>query len=278
MALDDLAPDVDFSKEMPEEAVAEAVVAEPVVAEPATVVVEQATPEVKPEPKQEPRESVPLKTYLEEKAERKALAARIAELEAQKSVKTEVEAPSFDDNPAAHLLHKQQGIEQSNKSLQERLEQYEQAQQQQTAYQSIASKIALSEQTFKAKTPDYDQAIEHMKSTADRTLQLMGMSDPLQRQQAIVQNVIQMSNIAIQQGQEPAEFAYNYSKALGYQTKAKANPVQQISQGLEASKSLGTGASENPLSLATIESLSDSDIDKLIDSPGEWEKLRGMMR
>src|SRR5690242_13706807 len=129
MSLDDVAPDVDFEKEMPEEVVAD-------VPNLSTTVAEVSTPEPEPAPTpvvETPKqpEVVPLKTYLDEKAERRELQRRIAELEAARAKPPEPvveDVPSFDDNPAGHLLAQQRQIASNNQKLEQELAQYRQAQ------------------------------------------------------------------------------------------------------------------------------------------------------
>lgn len=276
MALDDFAPDVDFEKEMPEAAV-----------EPAEVEAVEAVEAPKEAPKEttkeETKEYVPLATFLETKNELKELrrqaeeARKLAE-EARKPIEQKVEPPSFDDNPAAHLLHNQQQVENQVRATQEEIKAFREQQSQQAQLQSLAQRIAADEAVFKPTKPDYDQAIEHLKKTADEILQDNGIADPNQRQTLIAQQIMQMSHQAIQLGKNPAEHAYRHAQRMGFQSKPRTDPVQQLSKGLDASKGLGNGSAESTLSLDAIASMSDSDIDKIVGSDEEWARLEKMMR
>lgn len=99
-----------------EDAVETAPVVEEVKAEESPEVAEEPTkePEKEPEAKETAKEHVPLATYLDERSERKALEARISDMEANMRKEPEAKVPDMFADPEGynkHLADKMQQVE-----------------------------------------------------------------------------------------------------------------------------------------------------------------------
>jgi hypothetical protein len=211
--------------EAPPEAVVEAPEAEApapvavVVPEPAPV----ATPPV-----------VPLSAHIEE---RRKFQARIAELEGHTRLSTEDAAllkslrdqktsaetpkiPDFETDPKGHLDAKLKLATQQFQSLEEQTKALQSAQ----ADGALMQQAASTEAAFRTEHPDYYDALNHVRSVRTAQLQLVAPQATAEQ----IQDVIRQEEVAAlrdvsKRGLNPAAFAFDYAKTLGY--KSPAAPV-----------------------------------------------------
>jgi hypothetical protein len=211
---------------------------------------------------------------------------------AQQKQEQEVAAPpSYDDDPAGYLRWQQDQIVRQVKSIDDWRQQAVQSMNYQGAQQQFASRVMSHEQSFRAKNPDYDDAVQFIRLRRDQELQSWGVVDPVQRQNIIGQEIMFLADSAIRNGNDPAERAYEIAHTQGYKSlrddaaaaaesaqktlEKTTNGQQKIStikKGQQAAKSLSNVGGNSPENL-TLQSLAD--IEDLDEFDRQWEKLFG---
>jgi hypothetical protein len=282
-----------------------------------------------PSPKAEPPEElveakrvVPEAVFLEEKNERKRLerlyqeqAERQARIEERhriweerlKAAQAPAEPPVPDkaQDPVGYLEHQ---IQQARKEaapvqeLQQRLAAYEQQ-------QRIAATVSGAEQEFAAKTQDYFDAVEHLRSVRMRQYELAGLTQD-EQQQALMADTRNWVLATLQKGKNPAEATYELARAYGYAAKPARdlaadsgadsatkprNPdgtfapkppdpkvekaketLKTVERGQQAAKSLGDsvgGTANTDLpSMSELATMSDEEFDR-VTAGKNWKKF-----
>lgn len=278
MSLDSFAPDVDIEKELAAEAET------PPVAEAPK---EEPAPEVKEAPKEEPKEKlVPYGALHEERQKRKEMQARAEQIEREsaerfkkleerlaKLANPEPKVPAFHEDPANHLKHEVESL----KPVTQEVEQLKKTFQEQAAVQELARRVTAAEAEFAKDKPDYMEAVNFLKATVDRNLQLLGVDDPSERMVAVNEQAANLARVALQKGKNPAQVAYELARNYGYQAK-KTEPdlekkIETIEKGQKLPAMPSGGRKEQALSLAALEQMDDDEFNKLIDDPAQWKKL-----
>lgn len=192
----------------------------------------------------------------EERAARKQLEQRLAALEAQpKPAAPAVETPpepDFLEDPKGVIDKLAKRLDESEKQRKEREESEAKQREQQAKAQENWNKVLTAEAEFSAKTPDYQQALGHIRGILTEQIRL---ANPDATDQQIAQH-IQMQEAQgamhiLAQGRNPSEVYYQYAQKLGY--KPAAAPVangqagqQQFSArpDKEAVRSMGSGGGD----------------------------------
>lgn len=259
---------------------------------------ERDTPEPKQEPEQRQEEgqqaerqpkTVPLEALHEArgqfKAERAAreqaertFAERMAVLEQRlQSLAAPPQAPpSVQDDPVAYFEHRLNQTGQQAQAAIQQAQLLQQQNQQHAQMQALAQQVARDQADFSAKTPDYSDALAHLRANREQELVAYG-ADPAAASQAVGQELFQMALQARAQGRNPAEIAYQLAKVRGYAPQAAANPAQKLEaerRGVAAARSLGNGGqASGKLTAEALATMSDSDFKKLSES--DWRKAMG---
>jgi hypothetical protein len=189
--------------------------------------------------------TVPLATLLEERKrlqaqldEERARAARFERLEAElramreqkpPAPKEELPAPEpeYLEDPKGYVDHKVQVAVQALKGIESKASEAQQLAQQQAMVTQVRTALAATEAEFVAKTPDYFDALAHLRQTREAQLRLIYPDAPAAAlRQAIDREELQMGAALLQSGRNPSEMAYNYAKTLGYQPRPAQNQQQ----------------------------------------------------
>lgn len=187
------------------------------------------------------------------RSENKTLKNELAQLRTQvealaKAKPAEPEAPEppepdFLADPKGYVDQKVQGalakLDKAEKATQETAEQIKQRE----ANESVLRATQTAETQFYAQTPDYPEALQHIRGV--RTQQLQDLFPDATTEQ--INNHIafeerETARMLVQQNRNPAEFAYKFAKTLGYQQKAAPAPkpaAQPIDK--DAVRTLGSG-------------------------------------
>lgn len=250
------------------------------------------TPE--PEQKQEPekaeppaeRKTVPLEALhearerlREERAARVQYEQRMQLLEhrLQQLANPAPPAPKRDDDPVAYFDHQIQNLSQVQQRTAQENEQLRQALYQREQMQQIRSTVAVAEQQFVAQTPDFLNAVQHVREQRQRELMAYGASPEQAQQQAVQEIEREAINVAAQ-GRNPAAVFYEIAKARGYTAappqQAPAEKLEAERRGVAAARTLGNGGqSAGKLTLEALASMSDTDFAKVKES--DWRKAMG---
>jgi len=150
----------------------------------------------------------------------------LKDLKAQRAAAQKPKAPEFIEDPKGYIDAKEQEVREALKELRESNAKRAEADQQQQQYQSLVSSISTHEQAFVATNPDYQDAINHVRGVRANQLRMMFPdATDAQIQQQIGREELGGAHQILQRGGNPAEFAYNYAKTLGYVKKAPAAPA-----------------------------------------------------
>lgn len=240
---------------------------------------EELADEAVEEPK-EPQEETPKDAHAyvrlrheKREAERKAKELQ-DELERLKSAKTE---PVKDHDPQPDRETEYEAwLEWNNRQLQARVSTLEstwqkQSEQQQiaTQWQQAVNEFQRAEDSFKARTPDYDEVAAHYK---DKMYQLAVLENPTATDQQInqiVANKIMMTASKFAQlDLDPAEQLYKLTKEkLDYKPKPAAKPdLKKIASTQRKTASPlagGSGAGKQHLSLEAAANMSIAELSRL---------------
>lgn len=172
-------------------------------------------------------------------------AETLKDLRAQKAAAQAPKDPDFLEDPKGYVDANNKKNADELKTLREDNQRRTQEQQQHQQVQQILSGVAQHEQTFLKATPDYHQAIDHIRTVRASQLQMLyPQATPQQIQHQISSEEIGAAAQVLRGGGNPAEFAYNYAKTVGYQPKAA--PVANGADGAakpdkDAVRSMGGG-------------------------------------
>lgn len=299
MELENFAPAVDIQAEMGAEPPAQEVVADTQVVridnvsdEPTEQAEQPEQTEVKEAPKEQ--KTVPLSALHEARQKNKALLEQIQaseraakerfdamEAKLNQLVNPPPEIPSFEDNPAAYLKAKVEMTEaQQAEIYRVAKEQQARTQQEQQIAQithALTEKMTEAEAEFVQQTPDYLDAMKHLRKVVDSTLEINGETNPAKRAEISRQQSLLLVENALRAGQNPAEVAYKFAKAYGWSGRGDAQRISSIAKGTSSTQSLGnSGSKESPLSLAALAQMDDDDFNAAVSDPAKWDKIKRM--
>lgn len=255
---------------------------------------------------QQDQRMVPLAALQEERAERRrerderqrlqqqqeALVQRIlaAQQQPQQSQQAAPQIPDFNTDPVGHLRATNEQLQRQLMEvtgyLQGQNQQQQQMTQQQAAQMQIQHRLAADEAVFRQQAPDYDAAASFLQQSRAAEYRALGMTNPMEIQQALNQDVMAMVGIAQRNGTSVAEAAYNLAKARGYksapaaqrpgaaQQQDAAAKLSTIAQGQQQSASLSGagGGAVPPMSIEKLLAMSDAEFSKATNGMN-WEKL-----
>ena len=214
--------------------------------------------------------------------------------------------PDPTTDPVGHFTARAARAEQKIAQFEQYQQQQTQQQQQMAAVNQLASAAGAAEQQFRSENPDYEDAANYVKDLRSKQLEALGYSDPGQREQAIRMEALDLAYRAMNAGQNPAAFVYNYAKISGWQGKpasASSTPAAQpvavataapvapapvpaaqggaqklarVVEGQKANASLSSAAGSAPTetSVESLLKMSDEDFEKATQGKN-WKKLMG---
>jgi colicin import membrane protein len=259
--------------------------ATPVEVEPEKEPEQQAEPvEEEKEEKETPRVPLP-----ELQAERKKRQAAEAERDADREkfarlderlkiindqMKPKEEIPAYEDDPFEHLRQREDQTGQTVEDLQKQVEDFGKQTEAQRFQQELTQRVVSSEHVFRQDHPDYDEAVQYLRSGRAREFQAMGMTDQVQIEQALSQEAMQLAQMAVKNGASTAEMAYNIAKSRGYSPKAQLDKLANVQKGQEKSASLSNtgGGEERILDIEALAEMDDADFAKAVEG-NNWDKM-----
>lgn len=191
----------------------------------------------------------------ETRAENKALKQQLADLTARLDSLGKPAPPQQETPPEPDFLADPKGyVDATKKQLAELTEKLENSEKQQTeqqkqqqAAQETWNKVITAEQEFAAATPDYHDALNHVRGiraeqikieireTEDREATSEEISKILSIQEA------QGAAALIAKGKNPSKFYYEYAKTYGYKPKAPTPPLAAAKPDKDAVRTMGSG-------------------------------------
>jgi len=205
---------------------------------------------------------VPLSALHEARSELRALRTKIAELEAKPSLTPQQQAqldklnaqetavtqkdPDFLEDPKGYVDSALKKTQDAVKKLDEATQKQAQQQEQQQQLNQILSGVQQHEAAFMKATPDYTAAVDHIRAVRSSQLQMLyPQATPEQISRHITTEEVAAAAQILRSGGNPAEYAYNYAKTMGY-TPKQATPSNQAANGAtppdkDAVRTLGNG-------------------------------------
>ena len=143
---------------------------------------------------------------------------------AQAPAAAQAPPPDFEKDPKGYvdsLGSKFESALSELKKTSETLTQTADAATRQAQQVQFTQQLGTVEAAFVAQTPDYHEALAHVRNIrAQQLAMIYPQAKPEQIAQAIGQEELTAAFQLTQQGRNPAEFAYQYAKTLGYTKKA----------------------------------------------------------
>jgi hypothetical protein len=136
---------------------------------------------------------------------------------------------------------------------------------------------------YAQQQPDFMDAYNHLMQSRNRELNMIGRTDPRERQQIIAQEELMIVTEAFRQGRSPAELMYALAADRGYRKAEEAAPVVQapaaapktaveqvkaVVAAQAASKSLSSasGGGSTPVTAESLASMPEAEFEKLYAS------------
>lgn len=187
--------------------------------------------------------------------------------------------PSLDQDPVGYVGHLSQTLGQKIQTIEQQNAQLLAQQQQQQQLAQLTNIAHAQVQAFAQQTPDYFDALQHVRSMRMAQYRAMGLSDE-QIVAQMNQDELALASTALQNRRNVAESLYEFAKASGYTPKAaERKPSETLAaeaRGVAAAKSLGTGggASKGAPSLEALAAMSDEEFVEATKGDN-WRRLMG---
>lgn len=142
----------------------------------------------------------------------------------------------------------------------------QQRQQQENQRQALVSLTVQAEQEFAKTTPDYQEAVNFLKTRRVKELVAAGW-DQEQAVQGATQEGWQLAHQWLSQGRNPAQMAYGMATATGYAQKmVDATQKQEMQEaGQRAAKATGGGTVRGKIGAAQMASMSVTQLARMSD-------------
>lgn len=193
------------------------------------------------------------------------------------------EIPDIAADPLGHIVGLLKAQGHTVESLQQAEAQRQQMTQRTAVTQQIQAHASALETQFVSQQPDYWDASSFLRDSRDREYALMGYGDPVQRQQMIANEAMQIAARAIQSGQNPAAAVYQLAQARGYQKRgaagagqgaganqqAGAAAIARVAGGQQAGAGVGSvpGAAPRGMTAERLAQMSDAEFAKALEDP-----------
>jgi len=189
----------------------------------------------------------------------------------------EPEIPAYEEDPFEHLRQKENQTGKTVEDLQKQMEENTQHQQAAAAQAELTQRVVFTENEFRVEHPDYDDAVKHLRMGRAQEFIAMGIADPVQIEQMLNQEAVQLTQMAAQNNANVAEMAYNIAKSRGYAKAAKQpGKLDTIEKGQQKSTSLSNagGSEERVLDIDVLAEMDDADFADAMKE-GKWGKIMG---
>lgn len=167
------------------------------------------------------------------------------------------------------------------KNLETQLQQQQEAQQKAAQAQQRQMDAARQENEFRANTPDYDQALQHLYTETLQGMMQQGYSQQ-EAQAQISQQVNAIYDAATAAGFNFGEMLYLRAQKAGYKNQPQQSEAEKVTRLAEAQQktqglgSAGGGKQQGALTADQLASMSDAEFDKAMrERPAEVRRAMG---
>lgn len=198
------------------------------------------------------------------------------------SKKAEDSGPSLEENPAGHLKHENEQLKKEMAEINEKLARQDAAAQQGNKLNEFAASVSAHEKEFSKENPDYYKASEYVAEMWRDEFQEAGYkAEDIPKM--VFNKALSITHQAVQSERNPAAAIYKIAARYGFKKPApeeKKDPakpdgeskLKAIEKGLDAAKSGGGGNGPDEITLTTLASMSDADIEKAVADKDWWAK------
>lgn len=215
---------------------------------------------------------VPHAALHEERRKRQQLEQELAEFRKFKeqidAEKAKTAIPDVNADPVGHFKAATDLTKQELTELREKLARQEQEKLQQGNEERFKLTVVAHERDFTKSTPDYFEAMAHLRDTRDQELRFYGVMDEAERAQILHREALGLAWHAMQTGENPAKRAYEMAKFRGYKPKQKAeDKIETLQKGAQAAKSLSGKGGEGSAAMSpeALLEMDDAEFDKHFD-------------
>jgi hypothetical protein len=192
----------------------------------------------------------------ETRSENKALKQQLQELTAKiealskppAKVEEQPEEPDFLADPKGYVDAAKAKLKELTDKIEADKQQQTEAQKQQQQVQETWNKVLTAESEFAAATPDYHDALNHVRSIRAEQIKIEIREsedrEPTQEEVAKILNLQEFQGAAalIAKGKNPSKFYYEYAKTFGYKPKAAAAAAPAAAKpDKDAVRTMGSG-------------------------------------
>lgn len=188
--------------------------------------------------------------------------------------------PKFEEDPAAHLKHENEQLRKGLSELQEKIAKQEQGSAQAAKVNEHAALVTAKEQAFAKEHKDYFKAADFVAEVWREEFREAGFEEA-EIPKLVFQKSLGTTGKAIQAGKDPASVIYNLAKRYGFAAPQKEQPqdkkdgeskLKQLEKGLDAAKGNGGGTGPDDMTLSSLASMDDEQIDRLVNDKDWWNK------
>lgn len=240
----------------------------------------------------------------EERARREKAEAELARLTGRFSTLEELAraaaqpapqaTPDVNTDPVGHFQAEIAARDQKIAQFEQWVQQQQQQAREQQVVATIRQRAVAAEAEFARATPDYTEAADYVQTIRNAQLEAIGFTDPVQRQQQLAMEALNLAAQAEQRGQNAAAIIYAMAKATGWKPKASpavatpapaapqvpidqnaAKKLETVARGQAANQSIGKlngQSAPTETSLDALLKMSDEDFDKATKGDA-WRKL-----
>jgi hypothetical protein len=200
--------------------------------------------------------------------------------------------PTLQEDPVNHILARldetQHQVQRYGQGTYQYAQEVAQQQQQAQQLQNFVARAQALENEFKAEKPDYEDAFTHLNKQRASELSKIGVRDPAERMRIIQQQNLAIADIAMQNGQNPAQVLYELAQDRGYapgsspgspvrgqpddpgqDQKAAGQRLEQIAAGQQQARSIGNmrGTAPPPMTVQRLLEMDGDEFLKMIKTP-----------
>lgn len=206
-----------------------------------------------------------------------------------------VEIPDFSQDPATHLKHKIETVDETLRNLAKSTEEQKRAAEMEATKARFYEDYGRKAREFQRVTPDFAQAYNHALEMKKGELEDAGL-EGADLEKTLTQWEEYVVATAMSRGKDPAEAIYKIAKRAGYTGEKKEErpapqrdpetgkfvsadeKLENIERAQEKGKSLGSlpgaGVTSAP-SLEALLSMPRSESAKIVTDEAKWRKLMG---
>jgi hypothetical protein len=151
----------------------------------------------------------------------------LKELKTQRAAAKAPKVPEFVEDPKGYIDAQTKAASEAAQAALAKLSDAEtkrtEAENAQKQYETLISAVTQHENAFVQATPDYREALQHVRNIRTSQIRLLyPQATDAQISHQISREELNAAHQIIQGGGNPADFAYNYAKTLGYVPKKPA--------------------------------------------------------